>query len=1264
MIQKRLFSLLSLFLLLLVSLAVFFSTERGLLVIQSTINRYGGEMLAIAKVEGSLFGGFRLLDVRLPGNQADIAVQQVDVFWRPAQLLKRELTLTKIEVAGVRITLKDTPLNQPATVSPWGIVPAFVLPFPIAVESLVVNGIGVVDRWGEELLVVDTLSASVAGNKERIAIQAFELEGPDIGLSVHGNIEVQNKLQLDLLGNWRLAGFGFYPMAGTFSISGLLSSPHVEIGIHSHGSIRAQGDFVDLLGAAKWTAKVTAKDVDLSTLIEYCPKIELAAVSGELSGDFAGYRGHVEADGAWDSLTNMHLVSAIDGDGWGIDFQSLRIYGQDRSAQAIGGKISWRDIFSWEGHFLFKNFDPAVITEELQGRLDAEFVSKGDVKENGVVASFAVAHLEGLLRDHQVSATGNVLLGETDVHTDGLILRSGEMRGLAHIEQAAFSWTKQPSWSAKVRLEQFDPSCLYAEFPGSIDGTFATEGTFGEEGLSGSLTIKNISGTLRGNKLSGEGEIALSHNVLTSPGLVIKSGPSELTVKGRAGDSLALDFSFSSPDISTLVPESAGSFSLSGKLQGSRDLPLLDAEFWGQGLRYRDNRLGLMQAKVSADFSDKGQLTGSLIGEKMSLGGLLLDKGTIALGGTLADHAIDIDGAGPFGRLTGKVQGSYRSKWQGELSSMLLATDDFGIWRQQEKTVIYSDKKLISLQDICLSNGESSACLGGNVQPAQDMAWQVHSELSSLPLQWLNRSQLSPMPISGLLHVDATANGDRHRILRARVDGRVSTDVLEKKVIDGEQGPFNFAGSIFSFTLTDTVAHAHGDIRLRNNSQVIVNAEVAGAGGFSTAHALLPVHGTLALRQFNLASLAAFTDYGVEPSGRVNSSFTIAGTIGQPKIYGTVAIDDGGIDLPYQGITLENVVLSIQAGEDSAKINGTATSGPGKLTATGTLQYGSEGIEGTVNIQGSDFLLVNLPEYTFRVNPDVQVHFAPGKYEILGKIDVPYGLITPEQMTDSITASEDVVLINGTEEEQVVGWPVHLQIKVRLGSDVRIDGYGLAGRLGGQLMVRTTNDNIIAGRGELDLIDGTFTVYGRSLSIERGRMLFTGGPIDNPGVDVRAQVKVEDEKTWGPGYTVGVDISGLVQDLKYNLFSDPYMEETEILSLMLVGHSLAGSTQSEGNLLEAAAVTLGVQGSGSLVKKIGEFFYLDDLHLEGSSSREDVSLVVGKRLTKDLYIGYDLNMFSQIGQFRVRYDLTRGFSVETRSSSESIGTDLLYSFEK
>lgn len=1259
--------LLSVFLLLLVSFVFLGSTERGLQVIQESVNRFGGGIVSIGQAEGRLFGDMCLKDVRLPGTGADIDVQQLELSWRPANLFKAELAIAEVAVNGVNIVVRSGPAEKasddPARQVADGLL-ADGLPFSVAVDRLVVNGLVVVDSKGQELVRIDSFTTAFSGNGERFSITELSLQGPQIGLALHGNVEVQKNRQVDLLGTWRLAGFGFHPMAGTFSVSGPLEGPHVEIGIHSPGSIRVNGDFVNLLTTPTWTARLEAKNVDLSTLIEDCPKIELAVVTGELTGDFASYRGHVEADGAWSELTDKHLVSDIDGDGWGIDFRSLRIYGKDSSAEAMGGKISWRDIFSWQGSFLFKNFDPSVITGELQGQLDAELVSKGDVKEHGVVASFAISRLNGLLRDHKVSATGNVFLSETDVHTDGLTIRSGEVTGLAHIDKGSFSWAEQPSWSAKIRLDHFDPSWLYAEFPGSVDGEFELAGKLGKNGLEGSLNIKTIAGTLRGNKLSGGGEITLTGETLTTPGLVINSGPSQLKVNGRAGDHLALDFSFVSPAIGALLPKAAGSIALRGNLRGNRNFPQLSAQLHGKELRYQDYMLARVQAEINADFAGKGRLTGSLAGEKMSLAGVLLDKGDVALHGTLANHAIDVDGAGLFGRLAGKIDGSYRGKWQGSLTHFQLVTVEYGIWRQQKNSVLTVDSHGGFWDAFCLSNGESAVCLGGDMRLEKEAAWQMHGALTALPLQWLNRLKLLAIPVGGLLHADIKAAGNRHRLLSVRMDSRVQASGALVKTQKSERVAFSFAGSVLSLQLADSLLRTHADIRMPNGGQVILNGDVPGVGSFATPLGSLPLHGSLELHDFDLSSITAFTGYGVEPSGRVNNSFTLAGTVGKPQLYGTVSIQDGGIDLPYQGITLTDVAVSIQAGETSAKITAEATSGSGKLTVEGVLQYGLQGIEGTVNIKGNDFLLVNLPEYFIRVNPDVQVTFTADKGEIRGTIDVPYGRITPEQMSGAISVSDDVVLVDNAAEVQVAGWPVHLKVKVRLGDDVRINGYGLAGRLGGQLMVNTKPDNSLSARGELDLIGGTFTIYGRSLSIERGRMLFTGGPVDNPGVDVRAQVKVDDQENRGVEYIVGVDISGLVQDLQYHLFSDPFMEDTEILSMMMVGHSLAGSSQSEGSVLEAAAVMLGVNGSSGFIKKIGNIFFLDDLHLEGSSTKENVSLVVGKRLTKNLYVGYDLNMFSQLGQFRVRYDLIHGFSVETRSSSESTGTDLIYSFER
>lgn len=1238
-----------------------FATDSGLVLIQKSVNRLI-DAGSIGRVEGKLLGSWSLTDLRIFGAGANIEIGRLEVTWRPERLFQAELNITKIAVTVVDVTLKDTPGEM--VVSSKIDLPQFLVPIAVSAEKIVLTGLRIIGSNKEDVFLVDKAAFNLEGNSDRLAVKEFDVQGPDIGLAMHGNIEVQRNWTLDLLGNWRFAGYGFHPITGTFSATGPLQQPHLEVGIYSPGDIRIGADIVNVLDNPEWTATLEAKDVDLSLLIEDCPKIELAAVSADFTGDVNTYRGRVQSVGTWDALKDMHLVSELTGDLAGIDFQSLRIDREESFAEAEGGKISWEEIFAWEGRFVFNNFDPSVITKELHGRLNAEFVSIGDVKENGVVASFHILSMDGALREHKVSAAGDIFLRESDIGTDGLTFRSGDAKGVAHMKSGLFSWAGEPRWSGNIRFENFDPSWLYPEFPGSVSGQFMTEGRRGADGLEGLLEVQKISGTMRGHELSGGGEIKLADKSLHTAGLVLQSGSSKLVLNGRAGDNLALDFTLSSPNIGTILPQSSGSIRINGSVKGKLDSPEIDATIKGAGLSHKDDSIGLLQAEIHTFLKSDGRLSGSLSAEEISLAGYSVDRGSIEIDGTLEEHQIVIDGVAGINVLWGKASGTYQDDWRGQLSQVRFDAGQYGAWQQETGTVVTVSENGLLLERFCLENGQSSACMRGSVQLGEELLWNVDGDVSSIPLKWLNQLKLITVPASGMVHAEFSANGDSSSVISAKSEIRVLAADVFMAGRDTEMVALPFDDSVLTLNIVDTDLQGNFNIRMQNGSQVLLTAGVNGAGRFSAPFLTLPMRGNLEVKNFNLAMLGAFTGYGVEPTGRANTIFTLAGTVGRPKIYGEIQLPDGGIELPYQGITLTDIKLSVEAEDEAAKIKATATSGPGQVTAEGTLQYGVKGIEGELEIHGKEFLLVNLPEYTIRVNPDVLLRFSSDQGEINGMITVPFGVIAPEEMSDSVNVSEDVVFVNGTEEERLKGWPFKLDINVRLGDDVRVEGYGLAGKLGGELKVNTPPGNSIEGRGELDLIDGTFTVYGRTLKIKRGRMLFSGGPIDNPGLDVRAQMKVTDKEAKGEEYIVGMDISGLVQDLQYHLFSYPFMEDTEILSLMIVGRSLANSSQQEGNLLEAAALTLGLEGSAKFVQGLGSFLLLDDVHLEGSSSKENVSLVVGKRLTKDLYIGYDMNIFSQLGQFRVRYDLARGFSVETRSSSEATGADLLYSFER
>ena len=74
-------------------------------------------------------------------------------------------------------------------------------------------------------------------------------------------------------------------------------------------------------------------------------------------------------------------------------------------------------------------------------------------------------------------------------------------------------------------------------------------------------------------------------------------------------------------------------------------------------------------------------------------------------------------------------------------------------------------------------------------------------------------------------------------------------------------------------------------------------------------------------------------------------------------------------------------------------------------------------------------------------------------------------------------------------------------------------------RIGGGITIKSGYDAITRATGELSVAEGKYSAYGRKLDIKYGRLIFTGGPVDNPGVNLRAQKEF-------PDVTAGVDVRG------------------------------------------------------------------------------------------------------------------------------------------
>lgn len=1240
-----------------------FFTETGIELVRRVVNHVSGPAFFVGRLEGRLLGQWRAYDIRLVTPEVECTVRQLEWAWRLRSLLSGQLQIAEVESSGVDIVIKDA-ASDTASADQLRL-PAVILPFGFVLSRLDITDLRLLDQDHEELLAFNTIVASLAVDSSMLIINDFLVDGEDLGLTLHGSVDMRRDWALDALGTFRVAGYGFHPLKGTFAARGPLETVHLDLGVNTPAAIRVSGDFSDLLNNPQWSATLDSGIVDLEALIIDCPQIILQQVHGDLTGDFLHYRGEVTAEGKWGEMDGLQLVTDIDGYDLGIDFKTLRIDREDGHVVAKGGKISWRHLFSWESDLSVVNFDLSKLGVDVTGKLSSEFSSMGEVLDDGLAASFIIPQLSGIIQQQPVSARGRLVLTENGVQTDGLMVQSSKAEGLVDIHRAELSWEDLLRWSGTLSLQAFDPGFFHSALSGSVNGEIDVEGRQEKNGLQGFVRIGEITGDLHGHELSGGGEVRLSENVISSPGLSLQSGSTQINIKGSAGDLLGLDFSVVSGDIGSVLKAASGDMKLAGTLTGSRSLPSIRAELEGNELRYEDYSLGHIEVTAQGALHTGGTLAVSGRVESMEADGFSVDDGSFDLHGSCTQHSLELQADTSAGSISLQARGGYDTAWSGHLLGLTLENSEYGTWRQSGEANLAAGRTAVSVSDLCVGEQDDSLCLSGDIELEDMNNWKLAFVGKSLPLSWLSRFEYTGPPLTGLVEAKINAAGNRMGVH----SGLAQVEAPEVKFpvqMEGlEMVDFTFQESGFTAELIDGRLTANFTTSVDNFGSAGLNVALLDAGNFGTSLLSLPLTGDLHLHDFDIAMLSGFTGYWVEPTGHLDGVLTLGGTVSRPNVTGDISVLGGGLTLPYQGVSLSDIKINLQAGVDGMVVAGQASSGPGKVTAKGRLNFDSEkGIAGDLHLQGKDFLLVELPEYVFRVAPDVHFIFDRESATVAGNVVVPYGSIAPEEFKDAIKASEDVIVVNGNSEEKKNGLPIVLDLGVKLGDDVRIDGYGLSGRLGGSMLIKTTSSDLLTGRGELDLIEGVFTLYGRTLDIERGRILFTGGPIDNPGVDVRAQKKVSDEAAKGQGYTVGVDISGLVQDLQFQLFSDPYMEDTEILSLMIVGHSLANTSSSEGSLLQSAAESLGMSGGSKIFESLGDVLKLDDLHLEGSGKDEDVSLVVGKKITDDLYIGYDVNMFSQLGQFRVRYDLTHGFWVETRSSSESTGADLLYSFER
>jgi len=122
------------------------------------------------------------------------------------------------------------------------------------------------------------------------------------------------------------------------------------------------------------------------------------------------------------------------------------------------------------------------------------------------------------------------------------------------------------------------------------------------------------------------------------------------------------------------------------------------------------------------------------------------------------------------------------------------------------------------------------------------------------------------------------------------------------------------------------------------------------------------------------------------------------------------------------------------------------------------------------------------------------------------------------------------------------------------------------------------------------------------------------------------------------------------------------MQDADILSYLILGRPPGGGGSN--NLQLQALLLIGSQGTDLIGKRLQETFGFDEFGIDSTADPLDTSFYIGKYLSPKLYVKYGVGLFENTNTFYIRYLLTDRLLIESTTSTEAQGGDILYTIEK
>ncbi|MGH8249657.1 MAG: translocation/assembly module TamB domain-containing protein [Steroidobacteraceae bacterium] len=1206
------------------------TTQAGLVRAIAMLESLDRVKIRVTGATGRLIGPIEAGLIEIEHPRATIRIEDFAADYEPSEILARRIAAERVRARAVSVRVHQragTP-KAPAFMPGW---------LRLAIEDASIGTLSILSPRGTELRLRDAGGSATISRTEIEFSRARADAGAWAVAGAGGRIYARTPLALEATSAWSLAKSR--EITGVARATGDLDRLLVDARIAVPDSGTASFEVRNLTDELHWRGQARIATLDLGQWLDAPPVGPLRATLS-MQGNRRNYAatGVVHGNGLPD--TGIEFSGRAQYADRVVTFPELALTMQGSTTLRMQGTVSVEEIPQYdvtgEWSDLRWPLQGRAVLRSTGGRFAARGWREFAYEVSGAFAPTAGPAFAGSAAGQ--FTTTQMIVERSDWKTlGGRVVASGMLA-----RDAGRAWT------ATGRATRVDPARLHDAFPGNLSFDFAASGSGLDEGASWSAAVTRLGGKFRGQPAGGGGIVRRDPQNWQFEQVALTLGPARLALEGSWGRQTRLDAELVAGDLSAFLP------GLGGRVNGflSMQEDEIAFAFTGHDLSWQNHRAVIFSADAHLHLEDREPSWLRLRSSGLAIAGLGFTDTRLSLNGLLRDHALAFRvGAGDDAvELQGR--GGYTDKrFELQLQSIAASGPRTAPWQLESPAKLSASQDEAGLAPACFIYGSSRACLQG--QWHRDGNWSVDADIRSFPLDVLDSKVPGKPRYRGLLFVDASASGRAGAPWLADVRAEIRDAAFQYQSASGATRTVALGRTLLSL---ESLADRHRlGLRVTDAADIELTAELEATRAPGLAMGDMPVTGTLRGGTSQLSLLPILVPDIDQAAGQLSLDLAVGGRLGAPSLTGQASLVKGSLDFYQANLRLRELRATMRLAETSVDLRASGAAGEGALEVDGRLGWRDRRLNGMLNLKGNRLLLVDVPEARVFASPDLHFRLADRRIDVTGSVAIPQARIVPAETAGAVLPSADETIVRpDAEADATESFQVATDVRLELGEKVQIRAYGLSGRVSGAVRARSAPGAATLASGELEVKEGVYRAYTRELDVERGRLLFTGGPVTDPAVDLRASRKL-------PGYKVGVIARGRLRRPQLTLFSEPSLPQTQIASLLIVGRSLGGLQGEDRDSLASEQPSLATQGGAALAGQFGRYVGLDDVGL-AQESETGTALVLGKYLSPRLYVSYGISLVDEINTLKLRYTIGDRWVISAESGRES-AADIEYRIE-